>query len=183
MKKTILLPLLFLISIINFYAHNNFEINPNKKDFAFSEYSENLFIEQAIEEKCDGCFADCGTSSCAGSGCCTCSCSTFECKCEPNDKNPDPIGYTEPKINISINKNQYENLKKIAFILYEAKDENANQAYLHLGNVIKSLKEKNAIEFHKNKESYFNSLARITDPKTKIELNNFFQEIGVIDRV
>lgn len=117
-----------------------------------------------------------------GSGCCVCSCTTLACDCKPNT-DPDPYGYTEPQIDISIDRNQYENLKTIAYILYEANDLEANEAYEHLGNAIQFLKEKNAVEFHKQKDSYYTSLYKITAEEAKTKLNDFFQSVGVVDRV
>lgn len=172
-----LLLFLAVISVSGLYANTNFETAPYGDDFTFPTYSNSLFIESS-----DGCYADCGTSSCAGSGACVCSCSTFTCDCKPT-VTPPPYGYNKAEINISINKEQYENLKELAHILYDAKDENARQAYLHLGSVIKTLKEKDAIGFHKEKDLYFNSLAKITNDVAKVRLNNFFEKVGVTDRV
>lgn len=180
MKNLFLLPLLAFVTLSGLSYNANFD--PYGDDFTFPEYSDNLFIPRTVDSDCDGCYASCGTSSCAGSGCCTCSCNTFECACKPNP-DPDPWGYAEPQIDISIDRGQYKNLKQIAFLLYNANDKNANEAYVHLSNVIKTLKEKDALGFHKEKELYFQSLAKIGDNDCKVKLNNFFEEIGVADRV
>lgn len=167
MKKLFLFLILVFSSVFGLYANASLESDPYGNGFTFPEYSDNLFIERTMDVDCDGCYANCGTTSCAGSGCCTCSCSTFNCECKPNT-DPDPYGYTEPQIDISIDKWQYENLKKIAFLLYEAQDENAYQAYLHLSDAIITLKEKDAIGFHRAKDLYFISLAKITNDDAKV---------------
>lgn len=155
---------------------------PYGDDFTFPEYSNTLFIESSLS----GCSASCiamggGTNSCSGSGDCTCSCSSFQCECKAN---PDTsMGYSQPEINISINKVQYKNLKELAYILYDTNDNNANQAYMHLSGIVESLKDKDAINYHKQRDLYFASLYKISSNEVKAKLNIFFEKIGLTDRV
>lgn len=150
-----------------------------ENDFTFPEYVEALNLEDA-----DGCHASCGTTSCSGSGNCVCSCSTFNCNCEAViDPGPKSSSQSTTKIGLSINENQYENLKTIALMLYNSDDKKAKAAYLHMGLTIEAIIKDDYEEFHKEKELYFNSLAGINSETLKEELNAFFIKIGVNDRV
>ncbi len=183
MKKFILLRFLAVIGV--FVLSSNTVIEPALygDDFTFPEYSNVLFIESSA----NGCSASCmafggGLNSCSGTGNCICSCSAFQCDCKATD--PDTsTGYTEPQINISIDRVQYENLKELAYILYQAEDENAKQAYLHLGKIVETLKDKDVVNYHKQRDFYFSSLYGINSNKVKSRLNGFFEKIGLTDRV
>lgn len=184
MKKLILLPLFAILSVVALSSSSTLNSAPNfGDDFVFPEYSKNLYIENTNLDDCDGCHASCGTTSCSGSGCCTCSCSTFNCTCTPNNGNNNKSQSAGSKISISISEFQYGNLKKIAHILYDSGDKNAYDAYIHLGNTVQTLKDKDAAEFDIQKNKYFDSLKNIVDTQTKKTLNEFFEALGVTDRV
>lgn len=137
MKKFILLLGLVVITTASSASHEN------ENDFKFPEYSASLDLGVI-----GGCEANCGMTSCSGSGNCVCSCDSFSCSCTNNDKLPsEPTG-------VSINQQQYENIKDLAKLLYFSDDSNANRAYVHLSEMIQSLKDKDHEIFHKEKESY-----------------------------
>ncbi|WP_339698763.1 hypothetical protein [uncultured Marixanthomonas sp.] len=179
MKKLILLSFVAIIGVIGLSSNTSIDTINSGDDFSFPEYSDVLYTKVAG----DGCYAECGTTSCSGSGDCVCSCSTLQCDCEPNP-DPDPIGYNEvPEIDVSISEKQYKNLKALAYMLYEAEDNNANKAYLHLGNAIEGLKSKDAPAYHKERDLYYKSLYEISSENTKLKLNTFFEKVGVTERV
>jgi len=175
MKKLLLLSFFAIIGVVGLSSNTSIDTINSGDDFSFPEYSDVLYANGSLE----GCSATCGTTSCSGSGECVCSCSTLKCNCDAT-----VIGYNDtPKIDVSINEKQYKNLKALAYILYEAKDNNANNAYLHLGNAVEGLKDKDASTYHNERDFYYESLYKISSEDAKTKLNAFFEKVGVSERV
>lgn len=159
-----------IISIFVFMISFSSFAKTSTNGIDFPKYSKSLTKSNACS--CSGAF-----TSCSAAGKCSCTCGYFTCSCtvEPPVKG---IGKIET-IDISISKDQFENIENLAKKLHELK---AEKSVNYLALMITNIKINDAKSFHKNRENYLNSLSNL-DKATKDKLNKFYESVNSTERV
>lgn len=133
----------------------------------FPKYSKEL--TKPVSCSCSGVF-----SSCSSSGNCTCTCGYFTCSCT-SEKRLETI----TQIDISISKEQFKNIEKLAKKLHEIK---SDQAVDYLAKMIECIKINDVENFQLNRKLYIDEINKI-ERISKNKLNAFFESLNAEERI